>query len=226
MIRAFGCAPRSLNDNRHISDDSRETSCKTYPVKQWDTTSWIYVVLFAILKTKNSITISEMFFFVKKYCYKTFTESAVNDICSSQSSLSIISFLSSITLPRPPSWEKTRFYYELTDLVILCWSLSCVTSVPLLLLRSWSGTIFPCLSFSEWVRHRCHPKKSLLLQYCCPILTQYTASPPRNAQLSQLDLVFITYFIPVFVCCSLGLSEIGAEGQKVQKLKLVTFFLL
>ena len=62
MIRAFGCAPRSLNDNHHISDDSRETLWKTCPVKQWDTTSWTYVVLFAILKTKNSITISEMFF--------------------------------------------------------------------------------------------------------------------------------------------------------------------
>ena len=70
MIRAFGCAPRSLNDNRHISDDSRETLCKTYPVKQWDTTSWIYVVLFAILKTKNSITISEMFFSWKNIATK------------------------------------------------------------------------------------------------------------------------------------------------------------
>ena len=70
MIRAFGCAPRSLNDNRHISDDSRETLCKTYPVNQWDTTSWIYVVLFAILKTKNSITISEMFFSWKNIATK------------------------------------------------------------------------------------------------------------------------------------------------------------
>ena len=27
--------------------------------------------------------------------------------------------------------------------------------------------------------------------YCCPILTQYTASSPRNTQLSQLDLVVV-----------------------------------
>ena len=35
--------------------------------------------------------------------------------------------------------------------------------------------------------------------HCCPILTQYTASPPRNTQLSQLDLVFswFSWFLEV-----------------------------
>ena len=30
----------------------------------------------------------------------------------------------------------------------------------------------------------------------------------------------------LFIDCEVGLSEIGAEGQKVQKSKLLTFFLL
>ena len=30
-------------------------------------------------------------------------------------------------------------------------------------------------------------------KHCCPLLTQYTASLPHNAQLSQLDLVYCSY---------------------------------
>ena len=64
-----------------------------------------------------------------------------------------------------------------------------------------------CLSVSQSVKNRCHPKNLNLFQYkktykpytdtepsstnyCYPIMTQYTASSPCNAQLSQLDLVF------------------------------------
>ena len=50
----------------------------------------------------------------------------------------------------------------------------------------------PITSITNWYR-LVQTQYSLSTNHCCPIaiLTQYTALLPRNAQLSQLDLVFM-----------------------------------
>ena len=71
-----------------------------------------------------------------------------------------------------------------------------------------------CLSVSQSVKNRCHPKNLNLFRYkkaykpyteavpyrtnyCCPIMTQYTDSSPRNAQLSKLEQINC-YFISIY----------------------------
>ena len=47
----------------------------------------------------------------------------------------------------------------------------------------------PVTSIANWYRLILTQYHSIGTNHCCSILNQYTASSPRNAQLSQLDLV-------------------------------------
>ena len=109
-------------------------------------------------------------------------------------------------------WEKWRS----------CFFLNCVTRAPVLnFIRSWVALSFKVVSqsVSQSVRHAWHPSRSPLcaiykgidalywpsiMKYQMPtphsvlyIGTQYTASSSRNAELSQLDLIFLV--LPFFI---------------------------